>query len=82
MAWGFYPLTRTRFSSPARHEISPEGESVKVASACVIYFGRQPGGRWRFVVDCEGFAEVGDTYVTKDELLANLPTYAQSWGFQ
>lgn len=63
--WEFFPLTATRYA----------------AVGAALFFGRQSGGQWRFVVqDGSGFAQVGPQYATKDELLSDIGRYAASWG--
>jgi len=52
----------------------------KFPITCALFFGKQPGVGWRFVVLCDGsYSQVGATYATKDELLADLPRYAATW---
>lgn len=72
--WPFYKLTPTRYRIPAQYVL---GE--KVADECNIYYGKQDKVGWRFVVENDGFAQVGAIYKTKDELLADLPSYASQW---
>lgn len=72
----FFPLSASRFSEPAKYE---GGECVM--DAITLHYGKQPKVGWRFVVEQAGFNVVGLVYPTKAELLADLPSYAESWGF-
>lgn len=74
--WPHYKLTPTRYRIAAQYEI---GTRNKIADECNIYFGKQPNVGWRFVVENDGFSQVGSIYATKDELLADLPSYAAQW---
>jgi hypothetical protein len=75
--WTFFPLSATRYSEPAEHD-KVTGE--KISDACSLYYGKQQGVGWRLVVLCDGsYSQVGATYATKDELLADLPRYAATW---
>ena len=54
-------------------------------STGAIYYWKQSPGLWRFVHGCgheDNFAVVGNQYRTKDEILADLPRYAESWGYR
>ncbi len=72
--WEFYKLTPTRYRIAAEYYCG-----MKVSSECNIYYGKQPNVGWRFVVENDGFSQVGAIYATKDELLADLPAYAAQW---
>ena len=74
--WEFYKLTPTRYCIKAVYEL---GTTNKIADECNIYFGKQDKVGWRFVVENDGFAQVGAIYKTKAELLADLPRYAATW---
>lgn len=64
--WPFFKLTPTRFGVQNKHE---------------LFYGHQKGWGWRYVIrDESGYAQVGLTYQSKDELLNDLQRYAESWG--
>lgn len=76
--WPFFPLTPTRHKEPAKYDPTT---LVQISDSCALYFGKQDKVGWRFVVLCDGsYSQVGETYATKDELLADMPRYAESWG--
>jgi hypothetical protein len=76
-AWPHYKLSPTRYRLAAQYQYGKFGD--KISDECNIYYGKQPGVGWRFVVENDGYAEVGLIYKTKDELLADLPRYAAQW---
>ena len=76
--WPHYKLTPTRFKLPTKRD--PKTGEV-VYDACQLFFGKAGPGRWRFVVNQLGYSECGETYCTKDELLADMNRYAEAWGF-
>lgn len=76
--WPHYQLTPTRYKQPV--QIDP-ATRLRLADPCELYYGKQNNVGWRFVINNSGFAQVGPIYKTKAELLADLPRYAESWGF-
>lgn len=73
-AWTHYKLTPTRYQLSAQHKL---GE--KIADECNLFYGNQPNVGWRFVVQNDGYRQVGPIYRTKAELLADLSRYASTW---
>jgi hypothetical protein len=70
-----WPLRETRFKAGQERAMG-----IVLQDPIALYYGRQPGAGWRFVVEQGGFATVGPAYATETELLSDMTRYASTWG--